>query len=152
MGPGDGREDEPVAGGRWRGPPERGRARRQRAGRYRGPAAHDGGKKNSWWREPTDEERRIVALARIESRLKAEEAAYAATLFEFRDRELEELRQAIIKGTVALSQLTTSRGSGTFIHGKELRSRLIRILAEVRNFGIQQVSEELGRQEAVKAS
>lgn len=82
-------------------------------------------------------------MAQIESRLKLEEAAYAQTMFEFTNRELENLRKRIAAGTLTISNLPDS-----FKYADALRRGLMEIVMRVRNFGQDQVKDELARQGA----
>lgn len=89
----------------------------------------------------------MLALAHIENRLKSEESAYAARMFEYLDLELKALKKEIAAGTMTVRKLS-GPDRGIFRFRGILRSRLLEILLRVRNFGIGQVGDELARQGA----
>jgi len=86
-----------------------------------------------------------LALAEIDDRLKAEEAAYAATMREYLNRELANLQELIAAGKVDIGKLSDP-DSGIFRFDVPLRSALSGIVTRVRDFGRQQVENELARQ------
>lgn len=68
-------------------------------------------------------------------------------MFEYRDRELANLWRLIASGKLTVQKLG-STDSGIFKHVQTLRSKLLDIVMRVRNFGQDQVTDELARQGA----
>lgn len=86
-----------------------------------------------------------MALARVDSELKASEARYAAKMFEFQDKEIARLRRRIVEG-LRPRDLIGDRTWELFGYRRQLKNELLNEMSRIRNFGIGQVHDEMKRQ------
>lgn len=86
----------------------------------------------------------MLALAEIELTLDSLEARYSATMQEFKDKEIAQLKGQIAQGLDVRTVLAPT--SSVFRYRRQAGMKLLETLDRAKLFGRGQVQQELGRQ------
>ncbi len=84
-------------------------------------------------------------MALIDNRLKSQESLYAAAFFKFQQKEIERIRRKV-KAGINIRDLLGSKKDELFGFRRPLKHELLHNLTVTRNFGEEQVKNELERQ------